>query len=340
MDEAVVLTCGLTTLDVVQTVERVPGPDEKIVALDVAVAAGGPAAVAAVVCAALGVPARLVTRVGSGILAQAVLGDLHAHGVQVVRADTDVQIALPVSTVLLTRSTGERAVVSVNATAVDRARDDHDQAGDPDATPVDDAAVEAAGATLPRGLWNDVVVLLLDGHHLDLALALARAARERGVPVVLDGGSWKPGLEMLLPLVDVAVLSADFSVPEAVAATAAPGSTPGDAITTTRRLGPRIVAQSHGGEPIVVAGDVGRFMVPVPHVEVMDTLGAGDTLHGALVAWWAAQVRSGATPALGDGVIWADGLAWAGRVASASCTAPGRAWLDDVEHWRADIAGR
>jgi hypothetical protein len=37
-----VLACGLATVDVVQTVERVPAPDEKVVALGTRVDAGGP----------------------------------------------------------------------------------------------------------------------------------------------------------------------------------------------------------------------------------------------------------------------------------------------------------
>src|SRR5674476_457860 len=66
---SVVLTCGLATLDVVQTVDHVPAPDEKLVATDLVVAAGGPAANAAVTCSALGIPARLLTRIGDGPLA-------------------------------------------------------------------------------------------------------------------------------------------------------------------------------------------------------------------------------------------------------------------------------
>ena len=78
---------------------------------------------------------------------------------------------------------GERTVVSHNAAGV--------------AAPAD---VDLTGAGC----------LLLDGHHPDLALRAARSARELGMPVVLDAGSWKPVLAELLSYVDVCACSAAF----------------------------------------------------------------------------------------------------------------------------------
>ena len=303
---AAVLACGLATLDVIQTVDAVPAANQKIVADDVLVAAGGPAANAAVTCAALGVPSRLVTRIGDGPLAAAVHADLVAHGVEVLDVAA-AGSAPPVSTVLVTRGTGERAVVSVNGTL-------------------------AGGAgEVPDRAWDGVVVVLVDGHHLDLAVACATEARRRGIPVVLDGGSWKPGLEALVALADVAVLSDDFAVPGG-----------GDAPADVRRIGPRLVAQSRGGAPIEVLSDGERFTVPVPAVDVVDTLGAGDVLHGALVAFAA---RAGVGPSPDDPEVWLTALAWAARVASASCGAHGaRGWIGadtELARWRAELnAGR
>ncbi len=292
------LACGLATLDVVQTVERLPGPDEKIVADGLLVAAGGPAANAAVAATALGAPARLLSRVGDGSIGRIVTEDLAAHGVELV------DLAGPghspaVSTVLVTRSTGQRAVVSVNATLT---RD-----GGPAA---------ATAAALERAL-DGVRAVLVDGHHLDLAVPLAAAARGRGVPVLLDGGSWKTGLEALLEHVDVALLSADFALPARTAETSS--------LEDVAALGPAIVARSHGPAPIEVLADGTRWTVQAGRVEVVDTLGAGDVLHGALLAWLAAH-RSSEGPTLTAPL--GDGLAAAAQVASHSCAATGaRGWL-------------
>jgi sugar/nucleoside kinase (ribokinase family) len=303
----------VAVLDVQQTVDRLPGPDEKLVASDLLVASGGPAANAAVTAAALGVGARLVTRIGASPLGTLISADLAAHGVDVV--DRAGPLDQPtVSTVLVTRGTGQRAVVSVNAS--------QHRATPPDGGP--DAADWAPA------LVDGVDAVLVDGHHLDLALRLAEAARAAGVPVLLDGGSWKPALERLLALVDIALVSAVFRVPADLAG--GTGHPEDDVLATVRSLGPPMVARSRGPLPIDVLTRAGRAEVPVPHVEVVDTLGAGDVLHGALSAWLAVR---------GTGALQ-EGLAWAARIAADSCTAAGaRGWLADehrLAHHRTSLA--
>ncbi|MBM6403596.1 carbohydrate kinase [Phycicoccus sp. CSK15P-2] len=247
-----VLACGLATVDVVQVVAAPPLPDEKVVALASTVAAGGPACNAAMTAALLGVETRFVGAVGSGPLSAVVLRDLATHGVAV----TDLAPAAfepPLSTVLVTEATGERAVVSRNAvgTADYRALADRDL----------DALLEG------------VTAVLVDGHHLPVALGVARGARERGVPVLLDGGSWKPGLEELIADVDIAVVSAAFSQPG------------GGGFETLLDAGPGWVACSDGAGPVRWSAADGRGgQVDVPVMDVVDTLGAGDVLHGALLA--------------------------------------------------------
>lgn len=296
-----VLACGVAVLDVQQTVDRLPGPDEKLVASDLLVGAGGPAANAAVTAAALGVGARLVTRIGDSALGTLIGADLATRGVDVVdRAGPLEQPA--VSTVLVTRGTGQRAVVSINASR-------HGSEPPGTGTNAEDWAL---------ALVDGVDVVLVDGHHLDLALPLAAAARAAGIPVLLDGGSWKPGLEPLLGLVDIALISAVLQVPAGLGgSTGRPGD---DVLATVSTLGPPVVARSRGPLPIQVLTGAGRTEVPVPHVEVVDTLGAGDVLHGALSAWLAVRGTDDLT----------DGLAWAALVAADSCTAAGaRGWLAD-----------
>ncbi len=238
-----VLACGLTTLDLVQLVDRVPGPDEKLVASGLLVSSGGPAANAAVTATALGAPARLVSRVGSGSIGRLAAEDLAAHGVALI------DLAGPgdspaVSTVLVTASTGERAVVSVNATLTASGGGDpwHPHGA-------------AAGSRLDEAL-DGIAAVLVDGHHLDLALPLVAAARARGILVLLDGGSWKPGLDELLAQVDVAVLSADFALP---------GLSAGESsLVRVAALGPVAVARSHGPAPIELLADGALVTVEVP----------------------------------------------------------------------------
>jgi sugar/nucleoside kinase (ribokinase family) len=251
------LFVGLTTVDLIHRVERAPGPDEKVVATTADLAAGGPAANAAVTFAGLGGRAVLVTALGGGPVAGVARADLLACRVQVmdataapVRGGAAVHDTA-VSAVTVVESSGERSVVSRNAEGV------HVD------VPADLAAlVRAAG------------VLLVDGHHPALAEAAAREAHTAGVPVVLDAGSWKPVLPRLLPHVTAAVCSAAF----------APPGTVGDLDAMPHALlaaGPDLVAVTKGPAPVRWWTGVDHGAIDVPPVTARDTLGAGDVLHGA-----------------------------------------------------------
>lgn len=242
------VTCwfaGLTTLDVIHRSDVRPGPNQKITALRQDVSAGGPAANAAVTAASLGARALLISAVGSGPVGAAARGDLVRHGVEIHDAAEGREIPLAVSAVLVDDTTGDRSVVSPDATL----------AGCFDVTPADLDA-------LPR---PDVV--LLDGHHPGLArsvLAYTQALEPRPL-IVLDAGRWRPVFADLLGAADVTARSADFRAPADVARS-------------------RATVATHGPEPVTWSDEDGRSgSTVVPAVEVRDTLGAGDAFHGALV---------------------------------------------------------
>ncbi|MDQ7993681.1 MAG: PfkB family carbohydrate kinase, partial [Propionicimonas sp.] len=111
-------------------------------------------------------------------------------------------------------------------------------------------------------------VVLLDGHHDALATAAARAGGAAGVPVVVDAGSHKPVLDELWPLASDVICSADYADPSGLPPRALLG------------WGPVLVAVSHGAGPLRwwTAGESGDLQVP--KTEAVDTLGAGDVLHG------------------------------------------------------------
>lgn len=241
------LTCwfaGLTTLDVIHRSTVRPGPNQKITAVRQDVSAGGPAANAAVTAATLGARALLVSALGSGPVGSAARGDLERHGVEVHDVAAGEEISLAVSAVVVDDATGDRSVVSPDATL----------AGTFDVTP-------DVLDTLPR---PDVV--LLDGHHPGLArsvLAYVRALDPRPL-VVLDAGRWRPVFADLLGGADVTAASADFHPPEGVDRS-------------------RATVATHGPDPVTWCDESGRRgTTTVPTVDVRDTLGAGDAFHGAL----------------------------------------------------------
>lgn len=310
------ICCGLTTLDLTQVVREVPRPNQKVVAISQSATFGGPAANAAATAVARGVTVRLVTAVGHGVLAEVVRAELTGAGVEVLDVTGDRERGgasgegPAVSTVLVTESTGERAVVSTNAegrpvAVLDRAGVDR-ALSDPSARPVvaGDGGVPAVD---DRGRAGRTV-LLLDGHHPEVARALAHRARVAGHLVVLDGGSWKHGTAELVALCDGVVVSEDFRVP---------GVDDSRTLEALAGLGPTFVARSRGAKPIEVRESGTRSWLPVPEVDVVvDTLGAGDVLHGAFAA------------ELVKGTGWQDALSVGAAVASRSVGYAGaRGWV-------------
>ncbi|MFF7983890.1 PfkB family carbohydrate kinase [Streptomyces sp. NPDC007901] len=292
------LFVGLCTLDVIQLVDHVPGPDEKLTARDQVVAAGGPATGAAVAFGRLGGRPRLLTGIGSHPLALGIRADLDAQGVRVTDLAAGRAEPPAVSSILVTASTGARAVASTNATG--RQLWPPADPGEPDDL---DALVASCD------------IAEFDGHHMELAVAVAAAARTAGRPTVLDAGSWKDGTDRLLRSIDVAVCSADFHPPGT--------ATPADTLEFLRDHGVTWTAVTDGGAPIAWAGPGGGGLVDVPETRVVDTLGAGDVLHGALTHHLAA-------PATLDGPAFSEALARAAAVASRACASFGtRAWLTE-----------
>ena len=128
------------------------------------------------------------------------------------------------------------------------------------------------------------------------------------IPVVLDGGSWKEGLEKLLPLVDYAICSSAFTPPGCTDANSV--------ITCLREYGIENIAITSDGAPIIVHTQGQTSELPVMAIKAVDTLGAGDIFHGAFCHYILEN----------DFLL---SLERAGEVASLSCTSLGtRAWIE------------
>ena len=311
------LFIGLAVLDVIQLVDAPPGPDEKIVALDQAVAAGGPAANAAVAFAALGGRALLAAPVGAGPLAELIRADLTACGVELIdcaaapTARGAAAAGPSVSSCTISAATGERSVVSTNA----RAR--------PDPAPLSALSdAVAAGAPAPD-------VVLIDGHNPPLARAGLDLAERVGALRLMDAGSWKDDAADLPGRCDVVAPSARFHPPGPAGALREPA----DVAAWLRGRGAGAVVLTRGSAPVLWwCGERSGSAAP-PAVGAVDTLGAGDVFHGALALACALPGRrsGGGGEARIAPTALADAVASACAVAAASTEHFGtRAWIAAV----------
>lgn len=241
------LFVGLATLDVIQLVDSPPGLNQKTAALRSWLAAGGPAAGAAITFAALGGQAQLWTVLGDSPSARLVAGELANCGVEIVDF-APAGFDLAASVVQVIEATGERSVVSGSAHR-------------PDLAEVSPGGVGAAE------------IVLIDGHHPGLARPAVSSAAAAGLPVVVDAGSYKPVLAELLPRATEVICSADYRAPD---------DSSGAALLQGRT---EFVAVSHGAEAVQWWSREQTGVVRPPAVPVRDTLGAGDVLHGAYCYW-------------------------------------------------------
>ncbi len=147
---------------------------------------------------------------------------------------------------------------------------------------------------------------------MPLCIAAAKAAREHDVSVVLDSGSWKPGMAKLLRFVDTAICSQDFRPPGCRSEDQA------FEYLVSHKI--RRVAITRGERSIRYQedGTTGEIRIANPsRLRAVDTLGAGDIFHGAY-CYYAAQGRS-----------FRDALKAAAQVATFSCRYRGtRQWMN------------
>ena len=104
-----VVCIGLATLDTILAVPRHPGPDDRVVASQLVVAGGGPAATAAVALARAGVETFFVGAVGDDDAGRRIRAELEQEGVDVSELTTSSGARSPQSTILV--GGAERAIV-------------------------------------------------------------------------------------------------------------------------------------------------------------------------------------------------------------------------------------
>lgn len=276
---------GLSTIDLAYEVDEFPFPDSKVTARSQSAYAGGPATNAAVAFQHLGGEAVLASAIGRHPMAALIRDELGRYGVVLHDLSPDLADVPAVSAVAV-NAAGQRNVISANA-----------------------AHISEFSVHVDPKLLDSVSILLVDGHLMRACVAWARAAAERGITVVLDGGSWKPGMELLLPHLDTAICSSDFR----------PAGCSGyeDVLSFLKAHGVRRSAVTAGSMPIRYVSEQESGRIPVPEVAAVDTTGAGDIFHGAYCYYSAA------------GLSFKDALARAAGIASNSCRSRGtRAWMD------------
>lgn len=180
---------------------------------------------------------------------------------------------------------------------------------------------------VPRIASFGTLSLVLEPGAAEYRHCLVELARS-GAVIVLDPNirpqvieqpdAFRTSLWELLPYVSVLKLSDEDADWLGISATVALGA------------GAQVVVKTRGGHGLSARSALGRVEVPAAQASVVDTIGAGDTVHGALLHW---LDRAGATRANVAALDWAAGLDLAARAAAVTVSRAGAnpPWANELE---------
>jgi sulfofructose kinase len=250
-----VLGVGYSCMDFIATVPGMPEIDTKTAVKSLYVQGGGPAATALVTLSRLGMRAALIAKTGDDLPGRMALAELARESVDTSGVIVQDGARSQCSFILIDEPTGKRTVFWTRG---------------------------SVGALTPSEIDPGIVLsarcLLIDDLEPGAQEAAARRARDAGIPVVMDAGSVRAGVENLVPLATHLVASEGF--PRAF--TGADDLM--EAASGMLRLGPDVVVVTLGARGcLAIDKDGARLEQPGFGVKVVDTLGAGDVFHGAYV---------------------------------------------------------
>jgi sugar/nucleoside kinase (ribokinase family) len=278
----VVLCAGIAVEDFIFKVERFPQPGEKAQASALIATAGGCAANAAIAVSRLGGEARFTGPIGTDDASARFLAGLARDQVDASQIERVDGGSISVSGIMID-TTGEKLVATRRGERLG------------DARPRD-----------PTALIADVDIVMADNRFPDFVRPILEAAADRGIPAVLDGDRATTPDDPLFAIATHVIFSAealrattrldDLFAALAVIARVAPGF-----LSVTN--GPDGVWWLENGRPRQLVRHLAAFPI-----EAVDTLGAGDTFHGAFAL------------ALAEGCDLNGALRFAAAAAALKCT--------------------
>jgi ribokinase len=297
MTPGAVVVFGSANVDLTVHADRAPGPGETVLGHGFTQGSGGKGANQAMAAARMGATTRFVGRIGDDPLGARLADGLAAAGV-----DTSGLVAVAgapsgVAVIVVDGSADNRIVVAPGANAALDGTDLHDLT-----TALDGAAVLLLQLEVPMAG----------------VLAAARAARRRGVTVVLDPAPVPPAgvPDELLRLASIVTPN------EHEAALLVGDGDSAGAVAALRRLGAETAIVTLGAAGARWSGPAGDGDRPAPAVTAVDTTGAGDAFNGALAA------------ALAEGLDLATAISWG---VTAGALAVTRAGAQDAMPARAEV---
>jgi sulfofructose kinase len=298
-----VVCVGHAALDSVYRIDAFPARPTKVTASRHDRSVGGMAANAACAIAALGGQVALWGPIGDDEIGRHIAAELQAAGVAAAR-EFIVPGARSSHSAIVVEGSGERLIVSYRGDTLE------------------------APAALVAERVIDTDVVMIDVRWAAGARCMAERAKRLGIPIVLDAEMGNVELvRALVPQADYVIFSENGWL-EWLGRPPDPTET-GDALCGLVAAGARLAAVTLGERGVVyAAGGAPVSHLPAFPVTAVETLGAGDTFHGAFAL------------ALAEGMAIDAALRFAAAAAALRCTrSGGRAALPTRAEVNALLAG-
>ncbi|KAK9845779.1 hypothetical protein WJX81_002155 [Elliptochloris bilobata] len=181
-------SCGR---DYLAQVAAFPQPDDKLRTERLEAQGGGNCANALTAAARLGLAPALVSKIGGDAIGDEILAELQGDGVDTSHVMRAADSPSPFTYIIVDRQGGTRTCIHTPG------------------APLDPAEL-ALPCSRIRTALDGAALVYFDGRLAEAALLLAEAARERGIPVLVEGERLRPGLDELLATADYVTTSAQF----------------------------------------------------------------------------------------------------------------------------------
>lgn len=256
------LVVGSINMDLIVGCRRMPSAGETVHGQRFLTAGGGKGANQAVASARLGAAVTFVGRVGDDEFGRQLCSSLQEERVDTRHLRADPEAATGTAVILLEESGENRIIVISGANA---------QVGEEE--------IAAATALLPR---SDVLLLQLET-PVPVVAAIAQAAREAGVPSVLDAGAaTQEAVAAELPRYVEVISPNESEAGTLTGVEVVDLPSAAKAAHVLRRMGAINVVMKLGRAGAYWAGESGEMHLPGFPVDPVDTTAAGDAFTACL----------------------------------------------------------
>jgi ribokinase len=248
-----VIGVGYTALDYLGIVPHLPEENHKLEMSGFAVQGGGPTATAVVTARRLGLDAAFIGKVGDDEFGRHMISELKREEIDVSGIVVENGGGSQFAFIMVDERTAARTILWTRGSL----------------SIFDGAEVDTSMIERARGL-------LIDSLEPAAALAAAEAAQKSSIPVVIDAGTLRDGVEELLPLCDYIVASETFSKQISAGGYE-------EALERLLSYGARAAVVTLGEKGCLALSGDGLLTSPGFPVDAVDTTGAGDVFHGAFI---------------------------------------------------------